>query len=278
MPWSANTITFDCVPQFTSSLWFQTTAYPPASNSAVKRLHRHLKDALRARAATATWSEELPFVLLGLREQPREDTGLSPAEAVFSAPIVLPNVFLQNNELSVNSIIKIFFQNHACSAFFFAGTILAPSCPARCQPSCSLPPSSGSVRAASFHPFSRSMTAPMRFCAVAPAPPPSKLGHGIRWSLSAIFRPTQQQMPRVQPASPRQTAGLMPRQSCRNQAGLVFRPADFFTFFLFGAATKRSRNRLPTRRGGFFMPGTGSTLTASTDAVPVPSKCTAQEV
>ncbi len=54
------------------------------------------------------------------------------------------------------------------------GTILALSCPASCQASCQLscfpPPSSGSVGAASFHPFSRSMTAPMLFCTVAPAP------------------------------------------------------------------------------------------------------------
>jgi hypothetical protein len=43
---------------------------------------------------------------LGLRALPREDTGLSPAEAVFGAPIVLPNEFLQNEEISVDSIIK----------------------------------------------------------------------------------------------------------------------------------------------------------------------------
>jgi hypothetical protein len=54
----------------------------------------------------ATWSDELPFVLLRLRAQPREDTGLSPAEAVFGAQIVLPNEFLQNDELSVDTIIK----------------------------------------------------------------------------------------------------------------------------------------------------------------------------
>jgi hypothetical protein len=42
-------------------------------------------------------------VLLGLRAQPREDTGLSPAEAVFGA-----HVFLQNDELSVDTIVKIF--------------------------------------------------------------------------------------------------------------------------------------------------------------------------
>ncbi len=66
------TITSDSGPQFTSNLWSnlcemlhishrQTTAYHPESNGAVERLHRRLKDALRARAAAATWSEELPF-------------------------------------------------------------------------------------------------------------------------------------------------------------------------------------------------------------------------
>jgi hypothetical protein len=96
------TITSDHRPQFTSNLWLklcemlnishrQTTAYHSESNGAVVRLHCCLKDALCARAAAATWSKELPFVLLGLQAQLREDTGLSPAEAVFGAPTVLPN-------------------------------------------------------------------------------------------------------------------------------------------------------------------------------------------
>jgi hypothetical protein len=55
----------------------QTTAYHPEANGAVERLHCCLKDALRVHAAAATWAEELPWVLLGLRAQPREDTGLS---------------------------------------------------------------------------------------------------------------------------------------------------------------------------------------------------------
>jgi hypothetical protein len=86
----------------------QTTAYHPESNGAVERLHRRLKDVLRARAALVTWSEEFPFVLFGLRAQPREDTGLSPAVAVFGAQIVLPNEFLQNDEFSVDTIVKKF--------------------------------------------------------------------------------------------------------------------------------------------------------------------------
>jgi hypothetical protein len=82
----------------------QMTTYHPESNGAVERLHPRLKEALRARAAAATWAEELPFVLLSLPAQRREDTGLSPAESVYGAPIVLPNEFLQCDEL--DSIIK----------------------------------------------------------------------------------------------------------------------------------------------------------------------------
>ncbi len=54
---------------FAKCLTFRTSEHPEL-NDAVERLHRHLKDALCACAAVATWSEELPFVLLGLRSQP----------------------------------------------------------------------------------------------------------------------------------------------------------------------------------------------------------------
>ncbi len=121
-------ITSDRGPQFTSNLWLQlckmlniprrqTTAYHPESNGAVERVHWRLKDALCARPAAATWSEELPFVLLGLRAQPREDTGLSLAEAVFGTPSVLPNEFLQTEEISVDSIIKNFSKTLDAPAF-----------------------------------------------------------------------------------------------------------------------------------------------------------------
>jgi hypothetical protein len=69
--------------------------------------------------------------------------------------------------------------------------------PASCQPSCSPPPSSGSVEAAWFHPFSRSTTAPTRFCAAAPAPSPSESGHGTRWLPSAILRLARPRMPHL---------------------------------------------------------------------------------
>jgi hypothetical protein len=78
-------------------------------NGAVERLHRHLKDALHASAAAVTWSEELPFVLLSLRAQPREVTGLSPVEAVFGTPVVMPNKFFLGDEFSVDEIVKKLF-------------------------------------------------------------------------------------------------------------------------------------------------------------------------
>jgi hypothetical protein len=68
------------------------------------------------------------------------------------------------------------------------GTILAPPCPASCQPCCSPPPTSGSIRVAWFHPFSHSMKAPTRSCVVAPTPSPSETGCGTKWSLSAVLR------------------------------------------------------------------------------------------
>jgi hypothetical protein len=70
------------------------------------------------------------------------------------------------------------------------------------------------------------------------------------------------------------------RRSHCNQAGLVLRPAPagLFTFFSYGAATRRSQNRFPTRRGGVCMPGTGGAFTGATDAVPVPPTGTAKEV
>jgi hypothetical protein len=80
-----------------------------------------------------------------------------------------------------------------------------------------------------------------------------------------------------QPASPWQTAGSAPRQACRNQAGLVFRPAGLFAF-LFNTAPRQSRNRFPTRQGGFCTPGTGGAFTVSTVTVPVLSMGTATEI
>ncbi len=134
-------------------------------------------------------------MLLELRAQPREDTGLSPVEAVFGTPIVLPNEFLRNEEISVDSIIKNFSKTLDVPAVSCLGTILAPSCLASCQLSSYLPPLSGSVIAASFHSFSHSIMAPMLFCTADPAPSPSESGPGTRSLPSAASRPARPRTP-----------------------------------------------------------------------------------
>ena len=64
----------------------------------VERCHRRLKDALRARLAGPDWPLHLPWVLMGLRAAPTEDTGVSAAEVVFGAPLVLPGQILDTGE------------------------------------------------------------------------------------------------------------------------------------------------------------------------------------
>jgi transposase InsO family protein len=98
-------ITSDRGPQFSSAVWaavcsllnidhLSTTAFHPQANGMVERWHRRLKDALRSRAAAADWAAHVPWVVLALRAAPHDDSGKSPAEAVFGVPLVLPGQFL----------------------------------------------------------------------------------------------------------------------------------------------------------------------------------------
>ena len=95
-------ITTDRGTQFTSSTWacmckklgiqhLMTTAYHPQSNGMVERFHRQLKQSLRARASGATWLSHLPWVLLGLRAAPKEESNVSSAEAVYGMTLMLPH-------------------------------------------------------------------------------------------------------------------------------------------------------------------------------------------
>jgi hypothetical protein len=274
------TITSYRGPQFTSNLWFQlcemlnishkqTTAYYPESNGAVERLHCCLKDALRARDATATArSEELPFVLLGLRAQPSEDTGLSPAEAVFGAQIVFSNEFLQNDELSVDAIVKKFSKTLRVSA---------PS----------LPSHNSSTDLPSELP-AELLSTPLVWVHWGGLVPPVQLLYdspytvlrrglcsftirvGSRDKVVAVSRLKACMAADATPGSPRRR-GRPPGWhlgGLANQAGLVFRPAGLFTFPFFSATTRRSPNRFSTQRGGFCTPGTGGAFTASTVGYP----------
>ncbi|XP_064469806.1 uncharacterized protein LOC135384539 [Ornithodoros turicata] len=71
----------------------QTTAYHPAANGLVERLHRQLKVSLYATDhADTTWPERLPFVLLGFRAAIQQDN-CSVAHMVYGCPLRLPRAF-----------------------------------------------------------------------------------------------------------------------------------------------------------------------------------------
>jgi transposase InsO family protein len=91
--------------QFTSGLWaavadllgtklHRTTSYHPQANGLVERFHRHLKSALKARLSGPNWSDELPWVLLGIRTAPKEDLATSSAELVYGTPLTVPGDFV----------------------------------------------------------------------------------------------------------------------------------------------------------------------------------------
>jgi transposase InsO family protein len=94
-------VTSDRGCQFTSALWAElckllhihqsfTPAFHPQANGAVERLHRRLKDALRARQASADWFFHLPWILLGIRAAVKEPAAVSPAELLYGSQLVLP--------------------------------------------------------------------------------------------------------------------------------------------------------------------------------------------
>ena len=60
----------------------------------VERLHRQLKDSLKARTTSPHWMEHLPFTLLGLRTTWREEPGCSPAELVYGSTLHIPSEFI----------------------------------------------------------------------------------------------------------------------------------------------------------------------------------------
>jgi transposase InsO family protein len=110
-------LTSDRGTQFTSAIWDAlcqqlgiqhqpTTAFHPQANGMVERCHRRLKDALRACLVGPDWPLHLPWVLMGLRAAPTEDTGVSAAEVVFGALLVLPGQILDTEELPLADFIS----------------------------------------------------------------------------------------------------------------------------------------------------------------------------
>ena len=140
-------ITSDRGAQFTSAIWSslcnvlninhrQTSAYHPQANGLVERMHRRLKDALRARATSANWLQDLPWVLLSIRTAPREDTSVSAAENVYGTPLVVPGQFLSTPEPPAEP----FFQDLRQAMSQFSATKTRHNTPEDKQPPAQLPP------------------------------------------------------------------------------------------------------------------------------------------
>ena len=72
----------------------------------VERSHRQVKDALRARLAGNEWPLHLPWVLLGLRSAPKEDSNVSSAKLVYGAALTLPGQIVTEAEKPPEAILQ----------------------------------------------------------------------------------------------------------------------------------------------------------------------------
>ena len=57
-----------------------------------------MKASLRVRCQSPSWISELPWVMLGLRNMPKDDLGTSPADLVFGSPLTVPGEFVGHGQ------------------------------------------------------------------------------------------------------------------------------------------------------------------------------------
>ncbi|XP_037809862.1 protein NYNRIN-like [Lucilia sericata] len=94
-------ITVDRGSQFTSSLFsnlvdilgiekIHTSAYHPQANGIIERFLRQLKTSLTSSNDSLHWSDELPIILLALRNQVKEDLKCCSAKMVYGQTLRIP--------------------------------------------------------------------------------------------------------------------------------------------------------------------------------------------
>ena len=94
----------------------RTTAYHPAANGIIERLHRQLKAAIMCHLSSR-WTEALPLILLGMRNSWKEDLRSTPAELVYGEALSLPGQFLTpKDDFTVTDISEYATRLRSCMA------------------------------------------------------------------------------------------------------------------------------------------------------------------
>ncbi|XP_076635465.1 uncharacterized protein LOC143348755 [Colletes latitarsis] len=95
--------------ELTGTSHLRTTAYHPAANGMVERLHRQMKAAIRCHQQ-AQWTKVLPTILLGIRAAWREDVKATAAELVYGETLRLPGEFLSPRPAATDTDVADFAQ------------------------------------------------------------------------------------------------------------------------------------------------------------------------
>ena len=79
--------------------WIRITSYHPAANGLIEHFHHQLKASLKAHPNPTHWTDSLPFVLLGVRTQLKDDLHCTAAELVYGTTLHLPGEFFDESDV-----------------------------------------------------------------------------------------------------------------------------------------------------------------------------------